>query len=142
MEIREITNKEEWEGFLTQCEERTFLQSWHWGEFQKKMGNKIWRLGEYVLAVKIMSKRGTFLLVQHNVGISEILLNELKKIAKEERCDFIRMAPLLERNEENIKIFKNLGFRESPMHANAYEATWKLDITPSEDELLKNMRKN
>jgi len=27
------------------------------------------------------------------------------------------------------------------MHANAYEATWKLDITPSEEELLKGMRK-
>ena len=27
------------------------------------------------------------------------------------------------------------------MHASAYEATWKLDITPSEEELLKGMRK-
>ena len=27
------------------------------------------------------------------------------------------------------------------MHANAYEATWKLDLTPSEEELLINMRK-
>lgn len=43
--------------------------------------------------------------------------------------------------EKNIKLFKDLGFRESPMHANAYEATWKLDITPSEEDLLKNMRK-
>jgi len=27
------------------------------------------------------------------------------------------------------------------MHANAYEATWKLDIRPTEEELLKQMRK-
>jgi lipid II:glycine glycyltransferase (peptidoglycan interpeptide bridge formation enzyme) len=27
------------------------------------------------------------------------------------------------------------------MHANAYEATWKLDLSPKEEELLKNMRK-
>ncbi len=132
-----------------QCEEKTFLQSWDWGEFQERMGNKIWRLGAYnngglssvLLAVKIIAKRGTFLLVQHSVGISEALLNRLKEIAKEEKCDFIRIAPLWTRNNENIKIFQDLGFKESPMHANAYEATWKLDITLSEEELLKNMRK-
>jgi len=149
MEIKEIKNKNEWENFLLGCEEKTFLQSWNWGEFQKLQGNKIWRLGSYnneglssvILAIKIMARRGTFLLVQHNVGILEILLNKLKEIGKEEKCDFIRMAPLLEKNEKNNKIFKDLGFRESPMHASAYEATWKLDITLSEEELLKNMRK-
>ena len=49
--------------------------------------------------------------------------------------------PLWEKNQENQEIFKELGFRNSPMHANAYEATVKLDIKLSEDELLKNMRK-
>jgi len=149
MEIKEIQNKEIWENFLADCQEKTFLQSWHWGEFQKIMGNKIWRLGVYendrltglVLAVKIAAKRGSYLLVQHCLGISEILLNKLKEIAREENCSFIRMAPLLERNKENKKLFRDLGFRDSPMHANAYESTWKLDITPTEEELLKNMRK-
>lgn len=157
----EVKNKEEWENFLLGCREKTFLSSWNWGEFQKLMGNKIWRLGTYdgggddrgsasvnlvnltsvALVVKIIARRGAFLLIQHNLGIPEILLNELKKIAKEENCNFIRVAPLLERNEENNKIFKDIGFREAPMHANAYEATWKLDITSSEEDLLKNMRK-
>lgn len=130
-------------------EEKTFLQSWHWGEFQKLQGNKIWRLGIYnngepfsvALVVKIVAERGTFLLVQHNVGISEVLLSELKRITKEESCDFIRMAPLIQRSDENKKIFRDLGFREAAMHANAYEATWKLDITLPEEEILKNMRK-
>lgn len=149
MEIKEIENKEEWEGFFLSCQDKTFLQSWNWGEFQEKMGNKIWRLGLYnngglfsvLLAVKIAAKRGTFLLVQHNINISDILLNKLKEIAREEKCDFIRMAPLLPRNEENKKLFRDLGFKESPIHASAYEATWKLDITIPEEELLKNMRK-
>lgn len=133
------------------CDEKTFLQSWNWGEFQQRMGNRVWRLGSYednngglssvALVIKVSAKRGTFLLVQHNPGIEEALLSKLKEIAKEENCNFIRMAPLLERNKENQEIFKELGFRESPMHASAYEATWKLDITPSEDELLGEMRK-
>lgn len=105
MEIREIKNKEEWEGFFGGREEKTFLQSWNWGELQERMDNKIWRLGVYnngelfsvALAVKVIARRGTFLLVQHNVGISEALLNKLKEIAKEENCSFIRMVPLLRR---------------------------------------------
>lgn len=28
-------------------EEKTFLQSWNWGEFNKMMRDKIWRLGIY-----------------------------------------------------------------------------------------------
>ena len=158
MEIKEIQSKEVWEKFLLECKEKTFLQSWHWGEFQEKMGNKIWRLGIFddekligtASASKIKAKRGIFLLIQHGPDVRvadyrlralETLLNELKKIGKEEKASFIRIAPILEENEENKKIFQKLGFRKSPMHANAYEATWKLDITIFEEELLKNMRK-
>ena len=73
MQIQEIKNKETWEDFLLKCTEKTFLQSWNWGEFQERMGNKIWRLGVFKndmligtgLAVKVVAKRGTFLLVQH-----------------------------------------------------------------------------
>lgn len=151
MTIIEIKEKSVWEDFFLKCEEKTFLQSWSWGEFQQRMGNKIWRLGvedvqhrklsSVALAVKIAAKRGTFLLVQHNLDISEALLDKLKQIAKEESCAFIRMAPLLPKNEENKKLFKSLGFHQAPMHASAYEATWKLDLVPSEEELFDNMRK-
>jgi lipid II:glycine glycyltransferase (peptidoglycan interpeptide bridge formation enzyme) len=167
MTISEINNKDIWENFLSGCEERTFLDSWNWGEFQAKMGNKIWRLGVYtkeqettnskqlvatVLVVKIRAKRGIFLLIQHGPTIKEqaasekkqvleFLLEELKKIGKEENCSFIRMNPLWECNQENKNILQSLGFRMAPMHANAYEATWKLDLSLSEEEILKNMRK-
>jgi lipid II:glycine glycyltransferase (peptidoglycan interpeptide bridge formation enzyme) len=67
-------------------------------------------------------------------------LNELKKLAKEEKCDCIRIAPILERNEENERIFKELGFREAPIHVHP-EITWELDISRPEDEILKGMRK-
>ena len=162
MEIEKIEDKDVWENFLSECEEKTFLQSWNWGEFQKMMGNKIWRLGildnrghsSVVLVIKIKAKRGTFLFIPHGLAIirgrasgnlSEdrplsILLEKLKEIAKEEKCDFIRIAPILERNEKNIKIFKDLGFREAPTHIHP-ELTWELGIESSEDELLMGMRK-
>ena len=161
MEIKEVKNKNVWENFLSQCQEKTFLNSWSWGEFNEKMGQKIWRLEVYeesskfkvqssklivvALIAKITAKRGTFLLIQHLPATNEqalkTLLEELKKIGKEEKADFIRIAPLWPRADENIKIFQELGFKEAPMHANAYEATWKLDISLPEEELLKKTRK-
>jgi len=169
MDVREINNKEVWEKFILECDEKTFLSSWNWGEFQKMMGNKIWRLGIYnkeqrtinneqlisvALVIKVIAKRGTFLFLPHGPAsakatagkpniryeILKRLLEELKKIAKEEKASFIRISPIWERNEENINLFKELGFREAPIHMHP-EATWELNITPSEEELLIGMRK-
>ncbi len=159
MEIKEINNKDVWEGFLLKCDEKTFLDSWNWGEFQKREGEKIWRFGIYdneqlisvALVIKVKAKRGTFLFVPHGpitksdrVTFSKKALghltNKLKEIAKQEKAHFIRIAPIYERNEENIKIFEELGFRNAPIHIHP-EATWELDVKGSEQELLMNMRK-
>jgi lipid II:glycine glycyltransferase (peptidoglycan interpeptide bridge formation enzyme) len=169
MEINEIKEKEKWENFLLECRDKTFLDSWNWGEFQKMMGNNIWRLGAYeennllsvALVIKIAARRGTFLFCPHGPIIKKQetqnkrqilgeLLSELKKIAKEEKASFIRIAPIWpvrrslgeggEKNEENIRIFKELGFRQAPIHMHP-ELTWELDITPDEERLLMQMRK-
>ncbi len=161
MEIKKIDDKNIWENFLAVCQEKTFLQSWNWGEFNQMMGNKIWRLGVYdeeklvsvALVVKIQAKRGTFLFVPHAPSVLatkddptikqelfSILLEKLKKIAREERASFIRIAPIWQRNEENINVFRVLKFRDASIHIHP-ELTWELDLTPSEEELLMNMRK-
>jgi lipid II:glycine glycyltransferase (peptidoglycan interpeptide bridge formation enzyme) len=158
MEIREIEDKKIWDGFFAEQKEKTFLQSFDWGEFNIEMGNKIWRLGLFekerivslFLVSKIKAKRGTFLLGQHGPAFLQsfskkeilgLILSELKRIGKSEKADFVRINPLWERSEENEKIMEDLGFRKSPMHANSYESTWKLDITPSEEEIMNGMRK-
>ena len=80
MEIKEIKDKNIWEDFLFSVQEKTFLQSWNWGEFQEKMGNKVWRFGIFnnsgkllsvALVVKLIAKRGTFLMVQHGPTIAQ-----------------------------------------------------------------------
>lgn len=176
MQIKEIIDKQIWETFLLQCREKTFFQSWNWGDFRKAGGEKIWRFGVYdgeqLIAVALTSKkiarRGTYLEVSHGPAfakatagrrlaeaiydhakagkpvlkkqILQTILEKLKAIASEEQASFIRMNPLWERNEENNTIFRDLGFRQAPMYA-SYESSWKLDITPDEAELMKNMRK-
>ena len=161
LEVNEVKNKEAWEQFLLECEEKTFLQSWNWGEFNKMMGNKIWRLGLFenreglssiALVVKVRAKRGTFLFLPHGPSVTtgsniavkfkvlKIFLDKLKEISKDEKVSFIRIAPIWEGNKENIDIFKRLGFKEAPIHIHP-ELTWELNVTPSEEELLMKMRK-
>jgi len=159
MQIREINNKNVWESFLLQCSEKTFLDSWNWGEFQKKQEEKIWRWGIYnneqlvgiALVIKVKARRGTFLFIPHGpvtksdrVTFSEKglghFINKLKEIAKEEKVRFIRVAPIQKRKEENIKIFSDLGFKNAPTHMHP-ELTWELDINKTEEQLLSGMRK-
>jgi len=159
MEVSEIREKDLWENFLLDCEEKTFLISWNWGEFQKKTGNKIWRLGIYenddlisvALMVKVAARRGNFLFCPHGPATKKqrtgnrkqilgLLIDMLKKVAMEENASFIRISPIWQKAEENTKIFKDLGFREAPIHMHP-ELTWELDITQGEEKLLLDMRK-
>ncbi len=156
MEIlrKEVEEKENWEEFFEDLEHKSFLQSFEWGEFQKAMGNKIFRWGFFkgskkiaqVLICEIFAKRGNYFLVQHGPQIKEekekvmkVFLDEIKKLAKKEKAIFLRMVPLFEK--ENEKFLINLGFKKSPLHANAYESTIKLEIEPPEEKLLMKMRK-
>lgn len=174
MKISETKDKKIWEGFLENVKEKTFLHSWAWGEFQKAMGERIWRLGIYdneklegvMLVIRVEAKRGRFLFVPHGpIFISDKnrtnsklqitnskqirnlkfeilneLTKELKSLAKEEGCSFIRISPIWEDTEENRKVFRELGFRDAPMHVHS-ELTLVLDISKSEEELLQGMRK-
>ena len=158
MEVREIKNKEIWEGFLGKCQEKTFLQSWNWGEFCQQMNEKIWRLGIFdkdnLLAValteKKVARRGTFLLVPHGPVVElktnskpeilKSLTEELKTIGKREGVSFVRINPIWPRTKEGTGLFKNLGFKQAPLKIHP-EASWKLDLRPSEKELFTKMRK-
>lgn len=160
MEVREITNKKEWEEFLANCVEKTFLDSWSWGEFNEKIGRKSWRFGVFnkgkliacALASKIGAKRGTFLFVPHGPvalegllpkdkkEIVEAILFRLKELAKEEKAVFIRISPIWRKTDENIKIFSDLGFKPAPVHMHP-ETAWELEIFGPEEKILMEMRK-
>jgi len=155
MEAKEIVLKDVWENFLLNCKEKTFLISWNWGEFQKEIEDKIWRFGIYekenliavALVIKVKAKRGTFLFVSHGpvamesrTDVLKTLAERLKDLAGQEKASFVRIAPIWRRTEQNIKMFKDLGFKQAPIHMHP-EVTWELDISVSEQDLLKNMRK-
>jgi lipid II:glycine glycyltransferase (peptidoglycan interpeptide bridge formation enzyme) len=152
---RPVTNKTEWEKFLSLHPEANFLQSWDWGDFHKNLGKKIFRTGFYkdtalvgiMLSVVEPARRGRYLTVPGGPIIDwkdERILSEIfstmRQIAKEQRCVFVRIRPQLIDDEFSRNIFSKYGSKDAPMHLHA-ELTSQLDITKSTDELLAQMRK-
>ena len=157
--LKEIKDKNIWEHFFSSIEEKTFLQSWNWANFNKKMGNNILRYGIYqneelvatAFVLKVKARRGSFIFVPHGPNVKKIdfsfkkeiirfLLEELKKIAKKENCVSVKIAPLWSRTKENTSIFQKLGFREAPTHIHP-DITWELDLSSNKEDLLLAMRK-
>lgn len=153
--IKEITDKNTWENFIFSKNEANFLQSWSWGEFHKALNKIIIRSGFFennklvgvMLSVVEPAKRGKYLTVPggpiidwRNKNLIDGFLNEIKRVANENSCVFIRVRPQLKSDDFSQKIFKDLGFIKAPMHLHA-ELTSQLDITKTEEELMAQMRK-
>src|SRR6056297_3991751 len=104
MIVKKVEDKNKWETLLSNCKEKTFLDSWNWGDFEKSMGKKIWRLGLFKedslkaisLIIKIKAKRGNFLFLPHgptgdfkNYKEKEegfrLFLEKIKEIAQKEK---------------------------------------------------------
>jgi len=153
--VRNIIDKKIWEEFVLAKNEANFLQSWSWGEFHKAMGKTIDRKGFYennklvgvMLSVVEPAKRGKYLTVPggpiidwHNKDLINTFAKQIRTIARENNCVFVRVRPQLKSDESSKKIFKELGFVKAPMHLHA-ELTSQLDITKSVEELMTQMRK-
>lgn len=121
------------------------LQSYEWGEFRKKTGIKVIR--------KILIKEGKtidgFTLTLHKVPKlnffigylpkgnypTKTLLDELKKIGKEQNCIFIQLEPnVIKKTKPDIK---NKSLRKS-FHPLFTKYTFVLDLMKGEEELLKS----
>lgn len=154
-EIKIIEKKQQWEKFVDDFAPHTFLQTWQWKLSQEIMGSKTFALGifkrEVLVGVafvyKIKARRGSYLFCPHGPLIEkdfeaafEEFFGYLKKLAKKEKVDFIRICPLeIETEEKNI-FFKKMGFIGSPMHSHP-ELSWMLNLEPEEKILLSNMKK-
>lgn len=153
MQVKEIDNKAQWEAFLENIQEKSFLHSWNWGEFQKSLGEKVFYLGFFeeqelkalALIIKVRAKRGSFFLCPHGpIAFSnkkEVLKSLINYLKDKKGVSFLRISPIWERNEENTEIFKDLGFRQAPIHVHP-ENNWVLELDKTEEELLMDMRKN
>lgn len=147
---------EQWNSFVQEQEFTLFTQSSANGAFYKSLGEQYWIFGMFhgdtliggSFVSSVHARRGNFLLLSYgpvldftNKAFVQEFFTFLKKFAKKEGYDFIRVSPFCNNTAEVNKLFRRIGFRKAPMHVLA-ENTWLLNLEPSEDELLKNMKKN
>ena len=140
MEIVDIKNQKEWKNGSQ------FLQSWQWGDFQQKLGRKIWHWAVkennktivQALVVKrplpmglsyLYCPRGPFFGV-YNQKALELLTNSVKSTAKKEKAVFFRLEPI-----------QKIGFISSKLRVLSVQPnqTAILDLSISEDEILNKM---
>ena len=141
MEFVNIKDKKEWQY------NNQFLQSWLWGNFQQKLGRKIWRLairenGKIIVQALIIKNqlplgfsylycpRGPLFQDNYNKEGLELLINKIKYIAIKEKAFFFRIEPL----EKIDFIFLN---RKIP--SIQPNQTTIMDLSLPEDEILKKM---
>jgi lipid II:glycine glycyltransferase (peptidoglycan interpeptide bridge formation enzyme) len=134
--------------------ERSFLQSYEYGQMQSKLGNEPLyiilsnennQVVDSYLAVLFKAKRGKYFFLPYARVDQEklkIIVTFLKKLAKEMKIDFIRISPLADAGEENKNMFAKMGFRDAPVHMMHPELLWLLDLSKDEKKLLEGMRKN
>lgn len=159
LQVKEITSKKNWESFLAKASYSSFpfFQSWNWGEVEKSLGFPVVRFGLFeddtLLSVcqiiDVHAKRGHYIYLRHgpvsknfsNKDFS-FFLDFLIQFAKERNASFIRLSRFPINDQTSQEYFEQKGFKKAAIQTIDAEVCWMLDITKSEEELLKNMRKS
>lgn len=127
------------------------LQSWEWGDFRQKTGIEVIRLGRYendklleTAQITIHQLPFTKYTIGYfpkgNIPTNE-MLKKLVEIGKQYNCIFIKLEPNVKtdtKNSPNILISQYPNIHKSS-HPLFTKYTFQLDLTKSEEELLKNM---
>lgn len=124
------------------------LQSWEWGEFRKKTGLKVIRLGAfaekkliagYQLTVHPVPAIGDNIIYFPKGPMPDRpMLDALKKIGVLEKAILIKMEPNILANPDVRKFLLKNGCREGQPLFTRY--TFILDLAKTEDQLLAEMK--
>ncbi len=124
------------------------IQSWEWGEFRKSLGTPLERYGIFEKG----KLKTTFQITFHKIPLTNKYVGYLPKgsfpdkdlaealieIAKERNCAFIKIEPDVKKESEikHPKIDQRFYPSPKPLFT---KYNFVLDLTPSEEELLKKM---
>ncbi len=123
------------------------LQSVEWGEFRKKTGIKVIQGENFQITIhKIPHTPWTIGYVPKGPLPNKETILELKRIGREEKCIFIQLEPNIEVESGEMKdekyfssLISHLSFLKPAAHPLFTKYTFILDLTKSEEELLKTM---
>lgn len=152
MDLREITpsQKDQYNQLVSHV-----IQSWEWGEFRKSLGLPLLRYGIYEQSSKSsISKKGklskAFQLTLHKIPFTNQYVGYLPKgpipdkelsealeiIGRKHHCAFIKIEPNIISTNKPYTIFPTFLPSPKPLFT---KYNFILDLTKSEEELLKNM---
>lgn len=115
------------------------LQSKSWGEFREKTGVKVVYEEDLILTIhKIPHTKYNIGYLPRSSMPTEKIVSKLKQIGTREKCIFIQIEPYVEETKELKDELMHLGLIQSA-HPLFSKYTFILDLTKSEEELLKNM---
>lgn len=122
-----------------------FLQSWEWGSFQERAGRKVWRLGveqggELVDAVTVIKHdlpmgKSYLYMPRAIMSHEELVVRELKKIAKQENSILIKLEPAAKNSITQLLNYPITKITECVQPP----TTLFLDLTNPEEKILSNM---
>ncbi len=123
------------------------IQSWEWGEFRKKLGLPLLRYGIFndnQLETAFQMTLHTIPFTSQQVGYlpkgplpDKDLSKALAQVAKEYKCAFIKLEPNIAKDSTApYSVYPKFQPSPKPLFT---KYNFVLDITPSEEDLLKNM---
>ncbi len=122
------------------------LQSYEWGEFREQQGIKVIRKGLFDKDKLVSAFQLTIHKIPHSIFTigylpkgtlpNTELLEQLKKIGQENNCIYIQLEPNIHKSDNFDLKIKNLKKSFHPLFT---KYSFILDLTKSEEELLKNM---
>ncbi|MBQ8156238.1 peptidoglycan bridge formation glycyltransferase FemA/FemB family protein [Candidatus Saccharibacteria bacterium] len=143
-----------WQEILKLYPEANFLQSPEYGKMNEILGDKViqqefakTKKPGYAQMIVRNAKRGRYLEIPcgplldwSNTATVKRAFSEIQKIAKREKCVFVRVRPQLFATRQNLDLLTGMGLKKSPMHL-AAEHTVIINLAKSEDDILAGMRR-
>ena len=164
--VQDITDCEQWNNYLTSQPRGHLLQSYEWGELNKYLGGRIYRLGaledgqmvgalllsvaQVPLPASIPSVRFNWLYGSRGPTVASpdspaliALVEHAHKLARKEHAVVLRLEPNIADDdpamEEWIVAYRALGFQINPIAVHG-RRSWVLDIRPGDEQLLANFK--
>ncbi|MBI5356854.1 peptidoglycan bridge formation glycyltransferase FemA/FemB family protein, partial [Candidatus Collierbacteria bacterium] len=126
------------------------LQSWPWGEFREKLGQKIIRLGKFqngkltegiqISIHQIPHTPWTIGYCPRGIILDKEWIETIKSEVNKYNCIFVKFEPgvLIQNSEFRIQNYKRLGLRPGKSLFTPF--SFQLELTKSETELLAEMK--
>ncbi len=159
MEVREITDRAQWDNFVSQAQTGHLMQSYQWGELMKQDGRRVLRVGvldegqlvaaalvqfaamPYLGAPWLYVPRGPVIDDPASPALPAII-DELHRIARRERAAMLKIEPNVEEGTPGWReALKTLGFQTNPIPTHV-RRSWLLDISLPEQKLLAGMKRS